>query len=116
TAHTVGPAEEILDVAGAGGGWRGAVKRVGAGLGAVRRFVEEEPFRRAARIIVHSERARDLLVRRGFSPARVAFLPMPCPVPVEPPDADAARRAIGLKGDPYLLAFGFITPAKGYEL
>jgi glycosyltransferase involved in cell wall biosynthesis len=116
TAHTVAPAEEILDVAGSGGGWRGAVKRLGVGLAAVRRFVEVEPFRSALRLIVHSERARDSLVGRGFSPERVSCLPMPCPRPVEPADAGAALRELGLDGRGYILGFGFITPAKGFDL
>src|SRR5207249_11094646 len=46
---------------------------------------------------------------------RVHLLPMPCPTPIEPADPEAVRRTLGLDGQRYLLGFGFITPAKGYE-
>ena len=42
TEHTVAPAAEVLGVPAAGGDWRAALKRAGAQLPYVRRFVEVE--------------------------------------------------------------------------
>jgi glycosyltransferase involved in cell wall biosynthesis len=115
TAHTVAPAEEVLNLAPADGRWRAAMKRLGVRLPGVRRFVEQAPFWDAAALVTHSAAAREMLIARGFAGATVRFLPMPCPRPAEPEDPEGARRALGLLGVPYLLGFGFITPAKGYE-
>lgn len=114
TAHTVAPAAAVLDVV-ATGGWRGTLKGAGLRLPAVRHFVEVAPFESAAAVIVHSAAAQSTLIDRGLSPGALYFLPMPCPVPVEPSDPAAALAGLGLDGRRYMLCFGYLSAAKGYE-
>jgi polysaccharide biosynthesis protein PslF len=73
------------------------------------------------RIIVHTERFRNILLRYGVDEQRVLFIPHPFPAPALPQKiaieaVHSFKRALGLEGKTILTIFGFVYPRKGYEI
>lgn len=76
---------------------------------------------RCDRIIVHTDRFRDILLRHGVDKQRVLFIPHPFPAPgLKREEAMEAvrlfRKNHALDGKTVLTMFGFVYPRKGYEL
>lgn len=87
-----------------------------AGLaGRYERYVNGGFAARAARILVHTERHRDMLLAWGIDAARLQVFPHPIPnvtlIPVEP----SLPVAWGCSGKRILSIIGFISRRKGYE-
>jgi glycosyltransferase involved in cell wall biosynthesis len=116
TAHTPLPLRAIFPTAGERNPWRWLKKK---------RLVSNRPYRESVELttfdndatIVHTDAAREELVRRGLSPERLFLVPMgiPAPLPAAPGGA-VVRDRYGLHGKRLLTLFGYVTPNKGYEL
>lgn len=118
TAHTVFTAAELLRVAQETRPRQRLAKTLLAALPSYRASVERAPFQGAAAVIVHTEEARDRMLRRGIRPERLHVLPAGIPEPARAPSAEtlaAFHETHGLNGSKVVTLFGFITPEKGYE-
>jgi len=119
TAHTVFSAAELLRLPQEHRWRQRLAKRLLASLPSYQAYVEREPFVRAAGVIVHTEAARETMLRRGVLPERAhvipAGIPSPGPEGGSPEDGAAMRERFGLQGSRVLTVFGYVTPEKGYE-
>ena len=79
------------------------------------RRVMEGLLRRAARVVVMAERARDILTRvYGANPRQIVMIPHGVPDrPLVEPDAMKAQ--FGWQGRKVVLTFGLLSPGKGIE-
>ena len=131
TAHTTTPITEILQMPvipreGPAGAKLRAMYRlvrmrvslpVLMGTGIYRRWIEVTPFASASQVIVHTDAARDTLLRRGIASERLHVLPPGIPAPRPAPTGGRAfRERFGLGDDPIITVFGYINPLKGYEV
>jgi len=76
---------------------------------------------RCHRIIVHTDRFRDILVRHGADEHRVLFVPHPFPPPAQPSvrvneAVHNFRQSQDLEHKTILSIFGFVHARKGYEI
>lgn len=119
TAHTVFSAAELLRVEHETRWRQRLAKQLLSALPTYRATVERAPFAGAAAVIVHTEAARERMVRRGIAPHRLHVLPAGIPAPAEPPPTPeplaAMRDRFGLEGRRVVTVFGYVTPDKGYE-
>lgn len=79
------------------------------------RYLESGQFRRAARVIVHTQAHRQALVAGGLPPDRVAVLPQGVPEPRPHGRREEILRRWNLDGKVVVL-FGFLNPSKGHLL
>ncbi|MFN8595223.1 MAG: glycosyltransferase [Anaerolineae bacterium] len=81
------------------------------------RHLNINTFQSVARLIVHSESHRQVLLQRGVSPERITVIPLGVPTyRVIAANAAVARQRWNLDGKRVLTMFGFIVPEKGYDL
>ena len=118
TAHTVFTTAELLRLPTETRWRQRLAKQLLSAYPPYRNTVERDPFAEAAAVIVHTQAARERMVRRGVRPERVQVLPagIPAPAPGPAPEAAAAaRERWGVAGSRVATIFGYVTPDKGYE-
>lgn len=79
-------------------------------------YLNKTLFTRAAKIIVHTEEHRSILVLRGVPPERIAVIPHGIPDMPPPNDISSVQSRYRLEGKRIIALLGFISPRKGYEL
>jgi glycosyltransferase involved in cell wall biosynthesis len=116
TAHTTLSLEELLHIRSERRPHKWLAKQWLLRNREYRDGVEAAPFV-TAYTIVHTEAAREELIRRGVKPTYVTVVPSGVPDPLPAPTGGRAFREKFDLGDRRILTlFGFISPNKGYEL
>jgi len=76
--------------------------------------IERSSFRASARVVVHTETARDILAYRHGRSDQIVQIHHPVEVDATPIDRSKARSELGFEG-PLILTFGWIEEKKEYE-